>query len=135
MNLTVARPALQAKYNKFLELHKDLQRCEPRVVSLQEAADQLELQAESPACRQVRQAAGRYTGTVPTLQVKVKLAVLSRSLACLVQVCGLYLASLAARLDLPPPDLGRAPLHDSQFELSDSGLPTLTDRVGSRQRH
>ena len=47
MDLRVARAVLHAKYHKFLELLKDLHRCEPRVVSLQEAADQLELQVTS----------------------------------------------------------------------------------------
>ena len=47
MDLRVARAVLHAKHHKFLELLKDLHRCEPRVVSLQEAADQLELQVTS----------------------------------------------------------------------------------------
>ena len=53
VDLRVERSALEAKHGQFVELARDLARCEPRVVSLQEAADQLELQAESPACRQV----------------------------------------------------------------------------------
>ena len=46
VDLTVSRSVLEAKHSKFLELLKDLHRCEPRVVSLQEAADQLELQVD-----------------------------------------------------------------------------------------
>merc|ERR1719245_1437290 len=76
VDLSVSRPVLQGKYNKFLELLRDLHRCQPRVVSLQEAADQLELQSDSSsACK----------------AVKTKLVVLSRSLRALIQVCSLYL--------------------------------------------
>ena len=119
VDLSVSRPVLQGKYNKFLELLRDLHRCQPRVVSLQEAADQLELQSDSSAaCR----------------QVKTKLALLSRSLRGLSQVCSLYLTSLARTLGLPPPpETGeRGERGDSAASLLPSGLtslPTLTDTV------
>ena len=114
VDLGVSKSVLQTKYNKFLELQKDLQRCEPRVVSLQEAADQLELQADSPACK----------------QVKKKLAILSRSLRGLIQVCGIYLTNLARSLGLPPPPQDGS-LYDSTTLLYDGAtmIPPLTDRV------
>ena len=113
VDLSVSKAVLQTKYNKFLELQKDLQRCEPRVVSLQEAADQLELQADSPACK----------------QVKKKLAILSRSLRSLIQVCGIYLTSLARALGLPPPPQISESLYDSALNIHDTVLPPLTDQV------
>jgi len=112
VDLSVSRAVLQAKYTQFLELQKDLQRCEPRIVSLQEAADQLELQADSQACK----------------QVKKKLAMLSRSLRGLIQVCGIYLSNLARTLGLPPPP--QAPegaLFDSALNLT--VLPPLTEQL------
>jgi len=113
VDLSVSKAVLQTKYNKFLELQKDLQRCEPRVVSLQEAADQLELQADSPACK----------------QVKKKLAILSRSLRSLIQVCGIYLTSLARALGLPPPPQISESLYDSALNIHDTVLPPLTDQL------
>eukprot|EP00092_Neocalanus_flemingeri_P025196 GFUD01027327.1.p1 GENE.GFUD01027327.1~~GFUD01027327.1.p1 ORF type:complete len:2646 (+),score=708.19 GFUD01027327.1:241-8178(+) len=114
VDLTVSKPVLQTKYNKFLELQKDLQRCEPRVVSLQEAADQLELQADSPACK----------------QVKKKLAILSRSLRGLIQVCGIYLTNLARTLGLPPPPpVPDCSMYDSALNINATVLPPLTDQL------
>merc|ERR1712106_98694 len=114
VDLSGSKTVLQTKYNKFLELQKDLQRCEPRVVSLQEAADQLELQADSPACK----------------QVKKKLAILSRSLRGLIQVCGIYLTNLARTLGLPPPPQDGS-LYDSTTLLYEGAtmIPPLTDRL------
>ena len=113
VDLSVSRSVLEGKYNKFLELLRDLHRCQPRVVSLQEAADQLELQSDSSsACK----------------QVKAKLMLLSRSLRALSQVCSLYLTSLARTLGIqPPPETGEnsASLLDSSL----TNLPPLTDTV------
>jgi len=109
VDLTVSESVLQTKYNKFLDLMKELQRCEPRVVSLQEAADQLELQADSPACK----------------QVKKKLAVLSRSLQGLIQVLRIYLNNLARPLKITlPPEVSDDSLYDN-----DPVLPRLTDKL------
>merc|ERR1739838_816631 len=113
VDLSVSKAVLTTKYNKFLELQKDLQRCEPRVVSLQEAADQLELQADSPACK----------------QVKKKLAILSRSLRGLIQVCGIYLTNLARTLGLPPPQVPEGSFYDSAQDINATVLPTLTDQL------
>jgi len=107
MDLRVEQPVLSAKHTQLVELSRDLARCEPRVVSLQEAADNLEQQADSPACR----------------QVKRKLARLSQSLRGLRQVVGIYTTSLARALGLPPPvDL---PSETFASQL----LPPLTERL------
>ncbi|XP_023348442.1 uncharacterized protein LOC111717154 isoform X2 [Eurytemora carolleeae] len=119
VNLSLPREALLEKFNKFTELKADLHRCEPRVISLQEAADQLELQADSVSCR----------------DVKRKLNLLSGSLRGLIQVCGIYCMNLSRGLGLPPPqDVGEGALYDSALVLpllSNQLLGRDTDRTGS----
>ena len=120
VDLRVERTTLQAKHNQLVELARDLARCEPRVVSLQEAADQLELQADSPACRQVAILTHHTCEQYLFFQVKRKLALLIRSLRGLRQVVGIYIANLARALGLP----AETTTFDSELVL-----PVLTEQV------
>ena len=125
VDLGVERSALEAKHGQLVELARDLARCEPRVVSLQEAADQLELQAESPACRQVDQSISDSRHFTLVSKVKTKLALLIRSLRGLRQAVSIYITNLARALGLPPPP--ELPPFPETFE--GPLLPMLTDRV------
>jgi len=79
----------------------------------QEAADQLELQADSTTCR----------------EVKRKLGLLSRSLKGLIQVCGIYCRNLARGLGLPPPpDSPQGSIYDSATILPALSTQLLAER-------
>jgi len=117
IDLSQSTERLTEKYNRFCELQADLHRCEPRVVSLQEAADQLELQADTVSCR----------------EVKRKLHLLSTSLRGLIQVCGIYCRNLARGLGLPPPS--SAPSTPNTMYDSALVLPSLsTQLLAHRER-
>lgn len=53
VDLRVDQSVLESKLKKFQDLHADLLRCEPRIVSLQETADQLELQYDGENAAEV----------------------------------------------------------------------------------
>jgi uncharacterized membrane protein YccC len=109
VDLSAEADLLRGKRDKFVRLRADLQRCEPRVVSLQEAADQLELQTDDEdRCR----------------AVKAKLSLLSQKLRLLMNVCEVY----SRRLD-------RALRGDGHAEEDEEGgdaspvLPRLSNEV------
>jgi len=119
IDLTQPRELLLEKYSRFCDLKSDLHRCEPRVVSLQEAADQLELQADSVSCR----------------EVKRKLTLLSFSLKGLIQVCGIYCRNLARGLGVPPPpDTPEGSMYDSALVLP-ALSQQLLEHPGSTTEH
>ncbi len=109
MDLSQDRSILEAKHDKFSSLHADLERCEPRIVSLQEAADQLELQMENRQCR----------------EVKRKLSMLSQKLRILINVCHVYSTRLARALGIEEEDEGATGAADG----SETVLPTLSNEV------
>ncbi|XP_059095107.1 muscle-specific protein 300 kDa-like isoform X1 [Tigriopus californicus] len=100
VDLTVAPELLEAKYQKFLELHGELQRYEPRIVSLQEAA-------ENSDCDEVKQ----------------MLSALAQKLRILINVCHVYASRLAKALGKEPMD-GASALSEG-----DLILPTLSDEL------
>jgi len=111
IDLAQPRQVLEEKYEKFRELQSDLQRCEPRVVSLQEAADQLELQSDTASCQEVKQ----------------RLALLSHNIRGLIQVCNIYCQNMARVLGRSEQSLGQGiqgPRYDSALVI-----PALTDQL------
>lgn len=93
VDLTVDTATIEAKYQKFRELRTELERCEPRVMSLQEAANQLLRQEQAPEGSTV---------------ICTKLTELRLKLQSLIRLTGVYILKLGAVLGRDPNELGVA---------------------------
>lgn len=93
VDLTVDAAVIEAKYRKFRELRCELERCEPRVMSLQEAANQLLRQDEAPEGSDV---------------ICTRLTELRLKLQSLIRLTGVYVLKLGAVLGRDPGELGVA---------------------------
>ncbi|XP_043492345.1 nuclear anchorage protein 1-like isoform X2 [Polistes fuscatus] len=97
IDLSEATDILETKYNKFRELRSDLEHCEPRVLSLQESADQL-----------LNEQGG----------MRARLQELRLRLQSLRRLTGIYSLKLGAALGLDPRDIGLVATTSSLATLS-----------------
>lgn len=93
MDLTAPKEIIEAKFRSFLELRAELERCEPRVLSLQEAANQVLREEDAPegsslVCR--------------------RLTELRLKLQSLIRLTVVYTLKLGAVLGRDPNDIGVA---------------------------
>ncbi|XP_057659193.1 muscle-specific protein 300 kDa-like [Diorhabda carinulata] len=102
VDLTAAHEVIEAKYQSFLDLRLELERCEPRVLSLQEAANQL-----------FREEAPEGSSTIYRRLTELRL-----KLQSLIKLTGVYTLKLGAVLGRDPNVIGY-----SASSASRSGLP------------
>lgn len=112
VDLTAPIETIELKYHNFLELRAELERCEPRVLSLQEAANQLLREEDAPEgssliCR--------------------RLTELRLKLQSLIRLTSVYTLKLGAVLGRDPNEIGLAiaasptvgaPLHSLSYNVS-----------------
>lgn len=112
VDLTADKDNIEMKYQRFNELRADLIRCEPRVLSLQEAANQLLRDNDVPD--------SSHRTVTKLTELRLKLQSLKR-------LTSIYVIKLASVLGRDPNDLGVSlaapsssigPLHSYNYDVS-----------------
>ncbi|CAH1990103.1 unnamed protein product [Acanthoscelides obtectus] len=93
VDLTAPTETIETKYNNFVGLRAELERCEPRVLSLQEAANQLFRDEDAPE---------------GSSSIHRRLTDLRLKLQSLIRLTGIYTLKLGAVLGRDPNEIGIA---------------------------